>query len=542
MRRKMISVNNLTGANAFCYTRVSTEEQAQGGVSLETQKENIINFAARSGINILGWYEDAGISGKTVKDRPALMQLISDCMDGKKRVDCVIVNTTDRLARKLGPFFSEADKVFEALGIRTLSASEPNDDTNLIRNINLVFAEAENERKAAIVSNNMATAVRSGWWVASPPLGYKIEKVFTGEKLRGRARSRSQLVPDSANNISDNIAYLFSRFAEGGITVAELANEAKKLGIKTRRGKDLDGKSLTMLLKNPVYAGHLIGDGKRIQVLEKGEDIKLRGQSIIDYDLFNQVQAMLNAGKRNPYQPSPDELYPLKGSLRCYECGHYMTASAPTNGSGKSSPRYHCKCKGHKSINVAEAHAFFTDCLHDITPKARTLTLYKEIIRKKLLKYATNAKVELDKARKLEQQISDERTKILNMLVKGDISPAEKDILLADNKKRQEAALLSRIQCEKALEQNQQSIEQIFSIIANPAELWNNADANGKRKIQQTIFPDGFCINTESKKCGTDKISPLYSVISNKKEHNGSNSSNMVCPIRFERTTFSSAS
>ena len=88
--------------------------------------------------------------------------------------------------------------------------------------------------------------------------------------------------------------------------------------------------------------------------------------------------------------------------------------------------------------------------------------------------------------------------------------------------KRQETALLERIRCEKALEQNRQSIEQIFSIIANPAELWNNADANGKRKIQQAIFPDDFCINTESKKCGTDKISPLYSVISNKKPQIGS--------------------
>lgn len=57
------------------------------------------------------------------------------------------------------------------------------------------------------------------------------------------------------------------------------------------------------------------------------------------------------------------------------------------------------------------------------------------------------------------------------MLARGDMSSEEKDILLADNKKRQEAALLERVRCEKALGQNQQSIEQIFDIIANPAKM-----------------------------------------------------------------------
>ena len=133
----------------------------------------------------------------------------------------------------------------------------------------------------------------------------------------------------------------------------------------------------------------------------------------------------------------------------------------------------HCKCKGHKSINVADAHAFFSDYLHKITPpkKTNTLTLYKEIIRKKPLKYASNAKAELDAARKLEQQISNERTRILNMLARGDMSSEEKDILLADNKKRQEAALLERVRCEKALGQNQQSIEEIFDIIEKKKKM-----------------------------------------------------------------------
>jgi DNA invertase Pin-like site-specific DNA recombinase len=56
---------------AFAYIRVSTEEQATDGVSLEAQKAKVAAWADLNGYELGGVFVDAGISG-TKADRPGL--------------------------------------------------------------------------------------------------------------------------------------------------------------------------------------------------------------------------------------------------------------------------------------------------------------------------------------------------------------------------------------------------------------------------------------------------------------------------------------
>jgi site-specific DNA recombinase len=53
------------------YTRVSTEDQAKEGYSLEVQREYLESFAKREGLEIFKVYQDDGISGYST-ERPAL--------------------------------------------------------------------------------------------------------------------------------------------------------------------------------------------------------------------------------------------------------------------------------------------------------------------------------------------------------------------------------------------------------------------------------------------------------------------------------------
>ncbi len=528
---------------AYAYLRVSTEEQATEGFSLDNQRSRIEEFARNNNITIVGWYADPGISGRTVKKRPDFLRMLKDCMKHKGEIDCIIAYSWSRYSRGMNSFLGEADVIFAKLGIRTLSVIEPNDKYNLSRNISLVFAQYESDIKSDLVRETMGVALRQGWWIASPPLGYRLEKVEIKES-DGKTHHRVKLMPESAGNISASIAFLFSRFSEGDISVTELTEVAKKLGIRTRRGNPLDAKTLVVLLKNPVYAGFCIGDGKRLKALKRGEKIQLQGESITDFETWSKVQSILNAGKRELYVSSPDDSYPLKGYIRCHKCGKKMIASAPTGGSGKRYPRYHCRyCRGqNNSIDVLTAHNFFLELLEEITPTPNALKFYREVISRTLIQRLGDAKAALDAANKQKSDLEEERLKILKLLAQDKIKVEEKDIMIADNQKQTDAIKVRIMECEKILEQNQQSIEYIFNFMANPAKLWRDADATTRKMIQTAIFPDGFSIDIEGRKCGTDKLSPLYSVISNKKEHNGSDSSNMVCPIRFERTTFSSAS
>ena len=62
---------------AAIYIRVSTEDQAKEGYSLEVQREYLESFAKREGLEIYKVYQDDGISGYST-ERPALKELLKD--------------------------------------------------------------------------------------------------------------------------------------------------------------------------------------------------------------------------------------------------------------------------------------------------------------------------------------------------------------------------------------------------------------------------------------------------------------------------------
>jgi site-specific DNA recombinase len=64
------------------YVRVSTEDQAKEGYSLEVQREYFESFAKPEGFEIFKVYQDDGISGYTLV-RPALKELLKDGKEKK---------------------------------------------------------------------------------------------------------------------------------------------------------------------------------------------------------------------------------------------------------------------------------------------------------------------------------------------------------------------------------------------------------------------------------------------------------------------------
>ena len=64
------------------YTRVSTEDQAREGTSLEVQKEFLVSYAQREGWDIPEVYIDDGYSGYSM-ERPALRKLLADAKKEK---------------------------------------------------------------------------------------------------------------------------------------------------------------------------------------------------------------------------------------------------------------------------------------------------------------------------------------------------------------------------------------------------------------------------------------------------------------------------
>ena len=99
--------------NAAIYCRVSTEAQAREGYSLGEQLEKLKDLCKYRDYNICNVYEDAGISAKDMKHRPAFQKMLEDVRNNN--VNVIVSYKLDRLTRSvrdLEILISELEKYF----------------------------------------------------------------------------------------------------------------------------------------------------------------------------------------------------------------------------------------------------------------------------------------------------------------------------------------------------------------------------------------------------------------------------------------------
>lgn len=83
--------------NAIGYVRVSTQEQAKEGISVDNQEAKIRAYCDSQDWELVKVFRDEGSSGKNMK-REGLKELLS--FVEVDSVDVVVVYKTDRLTRK----------------------------------------------------------------------------------------------------------------------------------------------------------------------------------------------------------------------------------------------------------------------------------------------------------------------------------------------------------------------------------------------------------------------------------------------------------
>ncbi len=85
------------GSTVIGYVRVSTEDQAQGGVSIEAQRRRIEAYCAAHGLVLARVEEDAGISARKTTNRPALQRALAALREGE--AFGLVAVKLDRLSR-----------------------------------------------------------------------------------------------------------------------------------------------------------------------------------------------------------------------------------------------------------------------------------------------------------------------------------------------------------------------------------------------------------------------------------------------------------
>jgi site-specific DNA recombinase len=221
------------------YTRVSTEDQAKEGFSLDAQLERLRFYAKAQGWEIAGEYVDEGHSGRTAK-RPMYQRM----MEERKRWDTLLVLKMDRIHRNSRNFMAMMDElrkeqkefasVTESLDTSTAMGRFVMD---IIQRIAQLESDQIGER--TYVGMEQKAKSRAGNLGKPAPFGYR----YTPE-------GPFAIVPEEAAIVK----IMFDSY-EKGEKRGDIAQKLVELGSRTRSGKGWDRWAVADVLLNPTYAG-----------------------------------------------------------------------------------------------------------------------------------------------------------------------------------------------------------------------------------------------------------------------------------------------
>lgn len=355
-RRKIIAI----------YCRVSTDEQAEFGYSIDEQKRLLEEWCKANDYIIYKCYSDRGISGKNIKDRPALKELLSDAKEGK--FDMVISWKINRVSRKLEDVLKIVS-LLEKNNITFKSYSEPFEtDTPAGRmqfQMMALIGEFERGTIAQNVKMGMIAKAKSGNWCGGRVLGYDLVPNNSPEEEK-KGKNKLEINEKEA----EIVRFIFNEYSKGKGYKA-ITNQINKLGYKTKKGNNFSVGSIRDILTNPVYIGEIRynvrqnwSEKRRRNINPNPIRVKGKHEAIIDRELWDKVQLILESKKGKPSRIYDGE-YPLTGILRCPKCGAGMVISRTTNtladGTKKRIAYYCCGNLKNKGTSVCNSNTIRVD-------------------------------------------------------------------------------------------------------------------------------------------------------------------------------------
>ena len=266
------------------YIRVSTEEQAEEGYSLEAQQERLVAYCEAQGWDVAAVYADRGHTGRKISSRDAYRRM----MDEKDTWDMILVMKMDRIHRNSKNFIEMMDNL-ERWGKKFTSMQEELDTSSAIGRfvVDMIqrIAQLESEQIGERTYMGMAQKAETGGLLGfNPPFGYSI------------AENDLAIVEAEAAVVRE----IFERYC-GGESMEAIANGLNERGITTARKNRWTIHSIRHIIHNPAYAGFRRWDGYLV---------KSDHPSIIDIATFNTAQLLASQRTRDPRKRRPKVLSP----------------------------------------------------------------------------------------------------------------------------------------------------------------------------------------------------------------------------------------
>ena len=305
------------------YIRVSTEEQAIHGLSIDTQKQELTEYAKNNSYEIVDYYIDEGKTArKSITKRFELQRMLNDIKNNK--IDLIIFTKLDRWFRNISDYYKVQDILEENhVNWKTIKENYDTSTSNGRLHINIMLSVAQDEadrtseRIKAVMQNKLKNKEATS---GSLPIGYKL-------------KDKKIIIDDEKSCIAQDVFELYY--------IHNSQHQVFK-GILEKYNISLCDKTIRRMLCNKIYIGIYRG-------------ISNFNQPLIEEKKFYEIQQILK--KRNIKPTKTGRTFIFTGLVICSECNHSMAANAQIRNYGpkeyihyKCNQYYNRKLCNHKKV------------------------------------------------------------------------------------------------------------------------------------------------------------------------------------------------
>ena len=405
----------------YIYTRVSTTMQIDG-YSLDAQKARMKAYADFNDYQIVGEYEDAGKSGKSIEGRASFCRMMEDIKSGKDGVSYILVFKLSRFGRNAADVLSTL-QVMQDFGVNLICVEDGIDSSKdagkLMISVLSAVAEIERENIRVQTMEGRIQKAREGRWNGGfAPYGYRL--------VDGVLQINEDEAP-AIRTIFEQ--YVNTDTGANGLSKYLETHGFQKLARQNGTSPLFSATLIRAILKNPVYCGKIAFGRRKLEKIHGTRNeyhqvpqenyLLVDGlhEGIVSEELWNAAQVKLLAQSKR-YEPvnrsKTEQAHLLSALVKCPICGAGM---------------YSNKCTKRKKDGTPYKSFSYYSCKHRKMQRGQKCDFNKQIqeevldnaVVEVIIKLVSNPKF----AAMMQEKIN---SKVDTIAIEQEIAAAEKQL------------------------------------------------------------------------------------------------------------------
>ena len=503
----------------YIYTRVSTAMQIDG-YSLDAQKARMKAYADFNDYQIVGEYEDAGKSGKSIEGRASFCRMMEDIKSGKDGVAYVLVFKLSRFGRNAADVLSTL-QVMQDFGVNLICVEDGIDSSKdagkLMISVLSAVAEIERENiRVQTMEGRIQKAREDRWNGGFAPYGYRL--------VDGVLQINEDEAP-AIRTIFEQ--YVNTDTGANGLSKYLETHGFQKLARQNGTSPLFSATLIRAILKNPVYCGKIAFGRRKLEKIHGTRNeyhqvpqenyLLVDGlhKGIVSEELWNAAQVKLLAQSKR-YEPvnrsKTEQAHLLSALVKCPICGAGMYSNKCTKRKKDGTPYksfsyYSCK---HRKMQRGQKCDFNKQIQEEVLDNAVVEVIIKLVSNPKfaaMMQEKINSKVdttaieqEIAAAEKMLRQYYSVKSKIMEeidtldpddrhyIIRKSDLD--ERLYKMYDKIEEAENNLMDARAKKQAIEADKITGDNIYKVLICFEKLYNVMNSLERKKLMEHLISE----------------------------------------------------